>query len=198
MKAEAKQKRQKSFASPAKTITTAEGGLLTCADDELGARLARIRSSGITRDFEGARGSFDFRVTDLGSNYHLSELHAAMGLAQLDRLDDLFDSITRVIVVACGTAAYAGMGGKYAIEQWARVPADVELAHEFRYRDPVIGALKADDIPKEIAKVKAAKRTKAKPKKQKKNMEEGEKDEAEDLEHVVPEDMKPISKQMLK
>ncbi|MBD3751527.1 MAG: isomerizing glutamine--fructose-6-phosphate transaminase, partial [Micrococcales bacterium] len=48
--------------------------------------------------------------------------------------------ITRVIVVACGTAAYAGMVGKYAIEQWARVPADVELAHEFRYRDPVIGS----------------------------------------------------------
>ena len=63
-----------------------------------------------------------------------------VSIPELDGLDDLFAGITRVIVVACGTAAYAGMVGKYAIEQWARVPADVELAHEFRYRDPVIGS----------------------------------------------------------
>jgi glucosamine--fructose-6-phosphate aminotransferase (isomerizing) len=58
---------------------------------------------------------------------------------ELDGLDDLFRDITRIIVIACGTAAYAGQTGKYALEQWARVPVDVELAHEFRYRDPVIG-----------------------------------------------------------
>lgn len=63
-----------------------------------------------------------------------------VSIPELDGLDELFAGITRVIVVACGTAAYAGMVGKYAIEQWARVPADVELAHEFRYRDPVIGS----------------------------------------------------------
>ncbi len=60
-------------------------------------------------------------------------------IPELDGLDDLFAGIQRVIIVACGTAAYAGSVGKYAIEQWARVPVDVELAHEFRYRDPVIG-----------------------------------------------------------
>jgi glucosamine--fructose-6-phosphate aminotransferase (isomerizing) len=61
-------------------------------------------------------------------------------IPELDGLDELFAGIQRVIIVACGTAAYAGVVGKYAIEQWARVPVDVELAHEFRYRDPVIGA----------------------------------------------------------
>ncbi len=61
-------------------------------------------------------------------------------IPELEGLDGLFAGIDRVIIVACGTAAYAGMVGKYAIEQWARVPCDVELAHEFRYRDPVIGA----------------------------------------------------------
>ncbi|MFI8632460.1 glutamine--fructose-6-phosphate transaminase (isomerizing) [Microbacterium sp. NPDC077663] len=60
-------------------------------------------------------------------------------IPELDGLDDLFIGINRVIVIACGTAAYAGMVGKYALEQWTRVPVDVELAHEFRYRDPVIG-----------------------------------------------------------
>src|SRR5690606_10924690 len=46
--------------------------------------------------------------------------------------------VNRIVVIACGTAAYAGMLGKYAIEQWARVPVDVELSHEFRYRDPIV------------------------------------------------------------
>lgn len=61
-------------------------------------------------------------------------------IPELDGLDELFIGINRVIITACGTASYAALVGKYAIEQWARVAVDVELAHEFRYRDPVIGA----------------------------------------------------------
>ena len=60
-------------------------------------------------------------------------------IPELDGLDDLFLGINRIIITACGTAAYSALVGKYAIEQWARIPVDVELAHEFRYRDPVIG-----------------------------------------------------------
>ncbi|WP_309127686.1 glutamine--fructose-6-phosphate transaminase (isomerizing) [Microbacterium sp.] len=60
-------------------------------------------------------------------------------IPELDGLDDLLIGINRVIITACGTASYAALVGKYAVEQWARVPVDVELAHEFRYRDPVIG-----------------------------------------------------------
>ncbi len=47
-------------------------------------------------------------------------------------------AIRRITVIACGTAAYAGMVAKYAIEQWSRVPVEVELSHEFRYREPVL------------------------------------------------------------
>ena len=46
--------------------------------------------------------------------------------------------VDKIVVVACGTASYAGMIAKYAIEHWTRLPVEVELAHEFRYRDPVI------------------------------------------------------------
>jgi len=60
-------------------------------------------------------------------------------IPELDGLDELFIGINRIVVIACGTAAYAGAVGKYALEQWTRIPVDVELAHEFRYRDPVIG-----------------------------------------------------------
>ena len=41
-------------------------------------------------------------------------------------------------MLACGTAAYAGKVAKYAIENWCRIPTEVELAHEFRYRDPIL------------------------------------------------------------
>jgi glucosamine--fructose-6-phosphate aminotransferase (isomerizing) len=61
-----------------------------------------------------------------------------VNVPELDGLGDLLTSIDRVVVLACGTAAYAGLVGKYAIEAWARIPVDVELSHEFRYRDPVI------------------------------------------------------------
>ncbi|MBM7751620.1 glucosamine--fructose-6-phosphate aminotransferase (isomerizing) [Microbacterium laevaniformans] len=62
-----------------------------------------------------------------------------VAIPELDGLDELFTGIRRIVVIACGTAAYAGQTGKYALEQWTRIPVDVELAHEFRYRDPVIG-----------------------------------------------------------
>ena len=52
--------------------------------------------------------------------------------------DDVLLGINRIILVACGTASYAGMVGSYAIEAWARIPVEVQLSHEFRYRDPVI------------------------------------------------------------
>jgi glucosamine--fructose-6-phosphate aminotransferase (isomerizing) len=48
-------------------------------------------------------------------------------------------NITKVVVIACGTAAHAGMVAKYAIEHWTRLPVEVELASEFRYRDPIVG-----------------------------------------------------------
>ncbi|MCH8612165.1 glutamine--fructose-6-phosphate transaminase (isomerizing) [Arsenicicoccus dermatophilus] len=47
-------------------------------------------------------------------------------------------AIDKIIIVACGTAFYSGLSAKYAIEHWTRIQTEVELAHEFRYRDPVV------------------------------------------------------------
>lgn len=61
---------------------------------------------------------------------------------QLDELtldESVFRDISKVVVIACGTAAHAGMVAKYAIEHWTRLSVDVELASEFRYRDPIVG-----------------------------------------------------------
>ncbi|WP_188043030.1 glutamine--fructose-6-phosphate transaminase (isomerizing) [Changpingibacter yushuensis] len=63
------------------------------------------------------------------------------GGLQLDEMrisEAVLRSVDKIIVVACGTAAYAGHVAKYAIEHWCRIPVEVELAHEFRYRDPVV------------------------------------------------------------
>ncbi len=69
----------------------------------------------------------------------LGRIHdGTVQIPELDGMDELFADITRIVIIAAGTAAYAGQVGKYAIEQWTRVPVDVELAHEFRYRDPVL------------------------------------------------------------
>ncbi|NKX92194.1 glutamine--fructose-6-phosphate transaminase (isomerizing) [Sanguibacter hominis ATCC BAA-789] len=63
------------------------------------------------------------------------------GRLQLDdlRIDEsVLRAVDKIIVIACGTAAYAGHVAKYAIEHWCRIPVEVELAHEFRYRDPIV------------------------------------------------------------
>ena len=83
------------------------------------------------------------------------EIHdqpAAVGDTLLGRLDEngrltldeikidetVLRSIDKIVVIACGTAAYAGQVARYAIEHWCRIPTEVELAHEFRYRDPIV------------------------------------------------------------
>ena len=61
-----------------------------------------------------------------------------ISIPELEGLDELFVGIDRIVVLACGTAYYAGLVGKYAIEKWSRIPVVVELAHEFRYSDPIV------------------------------------------------------------
>ncbi|WCZ38028.1 glutamine--fructose-6-phosphate transaminase (isomerizing) [Corynebacterium jeddahense] len=63
------------------------------------------------------------------------------GKLTLDELridESTLRSINKIIIVACGTASYAGQVARYAIEHWCRIPTEVELAHEFRYRDPIV------------------------------------------------------------
>src|SRR3954447_26214136 len=67
--------------------------------------------------------------------------HDAQGALQLDELrvsEDELRGIDKIILIGCGTAFYAGLVAKYAIEHWTRIPCEVELSHEFRYRDPIL------------------------------------------------------------
>jgi glucosamine--fructose-6-phosphate aminotransferase (isomerizing) len=66
----------------------------------------------------------------VGGRLVLDELHVS---------DDVLREVGKVFVVACGTAFHSGLVAKYAIEHWTRLPVEIEIASEFRYRDPVLG-----------------------------------------------------------
>ncbi len=60
------------------------------------------------------------------------------GKVQISEIESLKLDIDRILILACGTAFHAGLIGKYALEEWSKIPVDVELASEFRYRKPVL------------------------------------------------------------
>jgi glucosamine--fructose-6-phosphate aminotransferase (isomerizing) len=64
--------------------------------------------------------------------------HGELVLDEVRLSDQELRDIDKIFVIACGTAFHAGMIAKYAIEHWTRIPVEVELASEFRYRDPVL------------------------------------------------------------
>jgi glucosamine--fructose-6-phosphate aminotransferase (isomerizing) len=53
--------------------------------------------------------------------------------------ESLLEGVQRIVVVACGTAYHAGVIGRYAVEEWARLPVELDIASEYRYRNPVVG-----------------------------------------------------------
>jgi len=60
-------------------------------------------------------------------------------LSELELPEGLVDRLRRIVIVACGTSYHAGLVGRYAIESWARIPVEMDVASEYRYRDPVVG-----------------------------------------------------------
>jgi UDP-4-amino-4,6-dideoxy-N-acetyl-beta-L-altrosamine transaminase len=88
---------------PVKIITTAEGGLATTNDPRLAQRMADLRSHGITKEearFERpAPGPWSYEQQDLGFNYRLTDLQAALGLSQLERLEAIVTERQRLLEV---------------------------------------------------------------------------------------------------
>ncbi len=83
--------------------------------------------------FEQPKAVADTLIGRLSDNKQivLDELHMSA---------DEIRALKKITVIACGTAYHAGLVAKYAIEKWAKIPVDVEIASEFRYRDPIIDA----------------------------------------------------------
>jgi glucosamine--fructose-6-phosphate aminotransferase (isomerizing) len=64
---------------------------------------------------------------------------AGVDLSDVDLSDEFLRNVGRIVIVACGTSYHAGLVGRYAIEEWARVPVEMDIASEYRYRNPVVG-----------------------------------------------------------
>jgi glucosamine--fructose-6-phosphate aminotransferase (isomerizing) len=60
-------------------------------------------------------------------------------LSELELDPSFLRDLRRIVIVACGTSYHAGLVGRYAIEEWARVPVEMDIASEYRYRNPVVG-----------------------------------------------------------
>jgi len=63
-----------------------------------------------------------------------------LDLDELELTDDELREVDKIFVVGCGSSYYAGLVARHAIEHWARLPTEIEVASEFRYRDPVLDA----------------------------------------------------------
>ena len=61
-------------------------------------------------------------------------------LGEIELSDEDLRAVDKVFIVGCGTSYHAGMVARYAIEHWARLPTEIDVASEFRYRDPVLDA----------------------------------------------------------
>jgi len=61
-----------------------------------------------------------------------------LNLDEMRLSDEELRDVDKIIIIACGTAYHAGLIAKYAIEHWSKIPCEVELASEFRYRDPIL------------------------------------------------------------
>ncbi|MDQ4109200.1 MAG: glutamine--fructose-6-phosphate transaminase (isomerizing), partial [Actinomycetota bacterium] len=129
-------------------------------------RIVEVRADGATfTDFEGKPAhhesitvDWDVAQAEKGGfdTFMLKEIHEQPGAIRdtlvgrvdehgqlvLDDLripDDVLREVDKVFVVACGTAYHSGLVARYAIEHWTRLPVEIDIASEFRYRDPVLG-----------------------------------------------------------
>jgi glucosamine--fructose-6-phosphate aminotransferase (isomerizing) len=121
-----------------------------------GVRITDADGSAIDRSAEEVTWNADAAEKGGYETFMLKEIHEqadAVAETLADRLpgdegvdlsdvaldDDFLRGLGRVVIVACGTSYHAGLVGRYAIEEWARVPVEMDIASEYRYRNPVVG-----------------------------------------------------------
>jgi glutamine---fructose-6-phosphate transaminase (isomerizing) len=122
-----------------------------------GARFVTAAGEALERAVE--RVDWDAEAAEKGGHetYMLKEIHEqpdavaetiadrtargdGVDLGDMGAIDDeVLRSVRRIVIVACGTSYHAGLVGRYAMEEWARVPVEMDVASEYRYRNPVIG-----------------------------------------------------------
>jgi glutamine---fructose-6-phosphate transaminase (isomerizing) len=142
------------LAETRKAMTIENGEVVTI--DASGISITDAEGNPVEREAEEV--SWDEEAAEKGGyeTFMLKEIHEqadAVAETIADRLpnDDGVDlseveldesflrGLRRIVIVACGTSYHAGLIGRYAIEEWARVPVEMDIASEYRYRNPVVG-----------------------------------------------------------
>ena len=120
------------------TITDLEGKAVAPKEYQITWDASAAQKGGFTHFmlkeiFEQPKAVADTLIGRLSDNKQIV-------LDELRMSADEIRALKKITVIACGTAYHAGLVAKYAIEKWAKIPVDVEIASEFRYRDPIIDA----------------------------------------------------------
>src|SRR5215213_6451060 len=142
------------FLSQTRRVQLVENGEIV-AVTPAGTRFIDAAGQTIERDVDEVDWDEDATEKNGFETFMLKEIHEqadAVAETVADRLagetvdlgdiglsDDELRGLRNVTVVACGTSYHAGLVGRYAIEEWARVPVQMDIASEYRYRNPVVG-----------------------------------------------------------
>ncbi len=143
------------FLAQTRTALGLKNGEIVTVDPE-GARIIDADGQPVTRDVIEVTWDEDTAEKAGYETFTLKEIHEqadavaetitdrlpglnAVDLSELELSTEFIAEVRRIVIVACGTSYHAGLVGRYAIEQWARVPVEMDIASEYRYRDPVVG-----------------------------------------------------------
>ncbi len=141
------------FMAETRTVQLVHDGEIVCVTLQ-GARFISPDGTAIEREID--RVDWNEEEAEKGGyeTFMLKEIHeqadavaetvagrlgeSGVELPEIGISDEFLTSVRRVVIVACGTSYHAGLVGRYAIEWWSRLPVEMDIASEFRYRNPVI------------------------------------------------------------
>jgi glucosamine--fructose-6-phosphate aminotransferase (isomerizing) len=144
------------FLAETRTVQYLENGEIVVLRPD-GVRIIDAAGEAVERDVEEV--DWDQETAEKGGydTFMLKEIHEqadavadtlfdrtargdGVDLDEAGALDEsILAGVERIVIVACGTAYHAGLIGRYALEEWARVPVEMDIASEYRYRNPVVG-----------------------------------------------------------
>jgi len=142
------------LAETRRAVTIENGEIVTI--DASGVRIADAEGNPVQREAEEVTWDAAAAEKDGYETFMLKEIHEqadavaetiadrlpaddGVDLSDVELEDSFLRDLRRIVIVACGTSYHAGLVGRYAIEEWARVPVEMDIASEYRYRNPVVG-----------------------------------------------------------
>jgi len=142
------------FLSETRSVLQVETDEIVTVDAE-GASITDPSGTGIAREVEEVTWDEDAAEKAGYPTFMMKEIHEqpeavaetiadrlptldGVDLSEVDIDEDFARSVSRIVIVACGTSYHAGLVGRYAIELWTRIPIEMDIASEYRYRDPVV------------------------------------------------------------